>query len=100
MIDPDSRAKVISDLLKYFQTDTACFREPYPQNLVERQDLHWNPLVEWIEKEFGCKVNVTEGIEAIKQDEKTVETLRKVAEGMDPFELAGLFLECLPGFCG
>ncbi|KAI9034379.1 hypothetical protein DFJ74DRAFT_649336 [Hyaloraphidium curvatum] len=86
--DPAMRQKAIQDLLKYFQTDTVCFREPYPMTLVEMQKNFWDPLIAWVAVEFGCDVKVTDGIEAITQDPKTVETLRAAVEALDPFELA------------
>lgn len=89
LTDAEIRAKVINDLLKYFQTDTVCFREPYPINLVELQKKYWDPLIAWVKEEFGCDVKVTEGIEAMTQEAATVEALKKAAEAFDPFELAG-----------
>jgi ATP synthase F1 complex assembly factor 2 len=54
------------------------------------QKLHWDPLFAWIKDEFGVVLRVAEGFSPARQSSETAETLRKVVEEMDIWELAGL----------
>ncbi|KXS10880.1 ATP12-domain-containing protein [Gonapodya prolifera JEL478] len=86
--DPETRQKVIKDLCKYIHTDTICYRQPYPDPLIRLQQRHWDPLIKWLQEEYGIRLHTTEGILSIHQEVQVVDALRQIIDGMDPFELA------------
>jgi ATP synthase F1 complex assembly factor 2 len=88
--DPSIRPQVIDKLMTYLDTDTICFHEDFPDALVKLQDQYWQPILQWIEKQYGVELKVTDGIFQVKQPQETKETLRKMVENMDSLELAAL----------
>lgn len=74
--------------MTYFDTDSICYFEDFPEVLTQLQDDHWKPIIDWTQKKFNVKINTTNDIFAITQPEETKETLRKVIEDMTPLELA------------
>ncbi|KAH8556965.1 hypothetical protein BGW37DRAFT_515863 [Umbelopsis sp. PMI_123] len=88
--DPSIRPQVIDKLMTYLDTDTICFHEDFPDALVKLQDQYWQPILQWIEEQYGVELKVTDGIFQVKQPQETKETLRKMVENMDSLELAAL----------
>ncbi|KAL8290480.1 hypothetical protein RQP46_002738 [Phenoliferia psychrophenolica] len=86
--DAAVRKDVVAGLLKYLDTDTVCFHEEYPPQLVTLQDEHWKPLLAWVSSTFGVKVSIYEGILGNKQPDDTILKLGAVVEGYDQFRLA------------
>ncbi|KAI9258555.1 hypothetical protein BY458DRAFT_440765 [Sporodiniella umbellata] len=86
--DTTIRPAVIDKLMQYFDTDAICYHEEGPESLVELQNRYWQPIVDWVQKSYGVKINTTTDIFAITQPQETKEKLRKVIEAMDALELA------------
>ncbi|KAJ3413617.1 ATP synthase complex assembly protein atp12 [Chytridiales sp. JEL 0842] len=88
LVDPEVRAGVIENVLRYIHTDSVCYHEEGPQTMVEMQERLWDPLIEWVNKEFGVDVQKTYGIGGLKQSEKTVAAFREYLQGLTNLELA------------
>ncbi|KAJ2457130.1 chaperone [Coemansia sp. RSA 2337] len=88
--DTTVRADVVDKLLKYFHTDSACLHEKYPSVLVELQQRHYIPIVEWARKEYGIEISLTSDMFALQQTRESTETLRTVLAGFSPLKLAAL----------
>ncbi|KAJ1824717.1 chaperone [Coemansia sp. RSA 2671] len=88
--DTATRADVVDKLLKYFHTDSACLHEEYPHTLVELQQRHYTPIVEWARKAYGIEISLTSDMFALKQTEQATQTLRKVLTEFSPLKLAAL----------
>ncbi|KAI9500447.1 hypothetical protein BX070DRAFT_195868 [Coemansia spiralis] len=86
--DPQVRADVISKLLKYFQTDSACFHEEYPRVLVELQQKHYTPIVEWAKSKYGIDIQTTTNIFALRQPPESTKDLRDAVSEFSPLKLA------------
>ncbi|KAK4701594.1 hypothetical protein P7C70_g4635, partial [Phenoliferia sp. Uapishka_3] len=86
--DAAVRKEVADGLIRYLGTDTVCFHEDYPQQLVALQDEHWKPLIAWVSKTFDVKVDIYEGILGNKQPADTVAKLAAVVGSYDQFKLA------------
>jgi chaperone required for assembly of F1-ATPase len=39
-----------------------CYRATSPQELIDRQALHWDPLLDWAASDLGARLNVTQGV--------------------------------------
>ncbi|KAJ2812777.1 chaperone [Coemansia furcata] len=88
--DPAIRADVVDKLLKYFHTDSACLHEKYPHVLVELQQRHYMPIVDWARKEYGIEISLTSDMFALQQTKEATETLRSVLAAFSPLKLAAL----------
>jgi len=88
--DPSIRPKVVDKLMSYLDTDTICFHEDFPDILVELQDQHWKPILQWIERQYSVEFKVTHGIFPVEQPQRTKDALRKLVDDMDALELAAL----------
>ncbi|KAI9487850.1 MAG: hypothetical protein EXX96DRAFT_593779 [Benjaminiella poitrasii] len=86
--DPNLRSAVIDKLMSYFDTDSVCYHEEFPEALTKLQDAHWKPVIDWTEKTYGVTINTTTDIFALTQPEETKTKLRSIVEKMDPLELA------------
>ncbi|KAJ2875426.1 chaperone [Coemansia aciculifera] len=88
--DPAVRADVVDKLLKYFHTDSACLHEKYPRVLVELQQRHYVPIVEWARREYGIEISLTSDMFALQQTKEAADTLRSVLASFSPLKLAAL----------
>ncbi|KAJ1939072.1 chaperone [Linderina macrospora] len=86
--DSNVRKDVAEKLLKYFHTDSACLHEEFPQALVELQDKHYRPIVDWAAERYGIKINVTANLFTLRQEQEAEEALRKVVLEFSPLKLA------------
>ncbi len=84
------RADVIEQVSKYAETDLVSYRAEEPVKLQELQNNAWQPLVDWMEKRFGVKLAVTEGVIPVEQDPAHMAVIREVIEGIDDFRLAAV----------
>lgn len=89
---PKEREGVLDALIEYLRTETICFHENHPTNLVKLQEQHWIPILRWTEEYFKTPpINVFDDIFDVKQDEKVIEVLREyVLKNYNGFDLAAL----------
>ncbi|MCW8915335.1 MAG: ATPase [Magnetovibrio sp.] len=87
---PDVRDGLIDGLLRYADTDLLCYRAPTPEDLAARQAEVWQPLLDWAEETFGAKLNVTEGVVPVTQDDSAKQGFAGAMVGMDNWELTAL----------
>ena len=86
----DERCSVVDEISAYGGTDLICYRAAEPEDLKERQNEGWQPLLDWCETYLGAKLAITEGVIAVEQDSAALETLRAAVEGYDDMSLAAL----------
>lgn len=84
------RDAVIDELVAYGGTDLLCYRADSPQDLVERQERAWQPLVDWASVVLGAEMVVTSGVVPVSQPPATLARLRQIIEGYDVFRLTAL----------
>lgn len=85
-----ARMDLCLDLLRYLNTDTICFQEEYPSQLVKLQTEHWDPLLDWARTEFGVEIRTFDSVLLNSQPEHTRNTFRSVLQDMDQWTLAGM----------
>lgn len=86
----DRRADILEEVLRYAGSDLICYRALEPDGLIERQQRHWQPLVDWLAQEFGASLAVTSGLMPISQPADALAAIRRAVEKLDGFRLTAL----------
>ena len=84
------RDEVIGITLKIAETDLLCYRAIEPPDLVELQNIEWQPELDWARKELGIDLAVTSGILPIIQPESSLLTLEEILYELDEYKLLGV----------
>lgn len=72
-------------LLKYLDTDLLCYRVKEPQEISKRQKEVWDRWLTWFDEHFESPLDVTYGIDALKQDSDTHKQIWNYLEALDEF---------------
>jgi chaperone required for assembly of F1-ATPase len=80
---------VAEEIAKYLASDLLLYRAASPSGLVERQRLHWDPVLAWAAETLGARFQPTEGITHLAQLE---EALRAAEASIpeDPWRLGAV----------
>ncbi|THF58302.1 ATP12 family chaperone protein [Ollibium composti] len=82
---------VLEDILRFASSDLLCYRADSPQGLVDRQNEHWDPVLDWASSELGARFNLAEGVIHVEQPRGTIAVLgAHLARRADPLRLAAL----------
>ncbi len=82
---------VALDLANYASSDLLCYRAAHPDVLVQRQNLHWNPVLDWARDTYGWHFHLVEGVMHIAQPDETLEKVNAHALAIrEPVALAAL----------
>ncbi|QDB99183.1 ATP12 family protein [Mesorhizobium sp. 8] len=82
---------VLEDILRFASSDLLCYRADSPQGLVDRQNEHWDPVLDWARSELGARFNLAEGVIHVEQPRGTIAVLgAHLARRADPLRLAAL----------
>jgi chaperone required for assembly of F1-ATPase len=74
----------------YGETDLICYRAPYPQVLVQRQAVAWDPLAAWAADALDAPLTLTEGASHVAQPPESLTRLAAVVRAHGPWELTAL----------
>ncbi|WP_298858242.1 ATP12 family protein [uncultured Sulfitobacter sp.] len=81
-------AEVAEMLAAYGDSDLLCYRADAPEELVERQNQYWNPMLEWAADALGARLEPRTGVIHAPQDPLAVDALTWRTHALDAFELA------------
>jgi chaperone required for assembly of F1-ATPase len=81
---------VVETLLAYAETDLVCHRADHPVELVRRQQLVWQPVLDWLVETYDAPLHVTCGILPMRQPEESVAALRAAVTSLDLHRLTAL----------
>ena len=84
------RKAVIDHALGYAATDLVCYRAESPDDLVERQQGTWQPLLDWLADAHQARLKVTCGVIPVEQPPASLSALRRAVEVLDDADLAVL----------
>lgn len=84
----NQHAEVADMLADYGDSDLLCYRADAPQELVMRQNAHWNPALEWANKELGVRLETRTGLQHQRQEEAALFALRQSVHNLNNFQLA------------
>lgn len=93
-----SQADVIGAILRFGDNDLLCYRAHHPPELVKRQALGWDPLLDWAHQRFSARMQVAEGLNHVDQSPETLAALREALLAYDEWTLAGLHV--IASICG
>ncbi|MCI4661102.1 MAG: ATPase [Neomegalonema sp.] len=85
------REGVIDQIWGYGGTDMLCYRADHPIALIERQALHWDPLLDWARERLGAPLCTVEGVMYKPQPEPSLERLRTHVAAIDDLGLTALY---------
>lgn len=82
---------VLEDILRFASSDLLCYRADSPQGLVDRQNEHWDPVIDWARASLGARFNLAEGVIHVDQPRETIAILgAHLAQRAEPLRLAAL----------
>ncbi len=84
------RSVVEVETAKYCETDLLCYRVKEPAELVRRQAVAWQPLLDWAGVRYGAQLSITSGITAIEQDADAIARLTTAVARESDLTLTGL----------
>jgi chaperone required for assembly of F1-ATPase len=84
---------VLEDILRFASTDMLCYRADTPQGLVDRQNAHWDPVLDWARSALSARFNLAEGVIHVEQPRESIAVLgAHLAQRAAPLRLAALHL--------
>ena len=84
------REAAIEGIAAYGGSDVVCYRAEEPEELVNRQRLVWQPLLDWMAREHGVALAVGMGVMPVRQDPAALRRLRGLIARFSDFGLAAL----------
>jgi chaperone required for assembly of F1-ATPase len=82
---------VLEDMLRFASSDLLCYRADGPQGLVDRQNAHWDPVIDWARAALGARFNVAEGVIHVEQPRETIAVVDvHLKQRAEPLKLAAL----------
>jgi chaperone required for assembly of F1-ATPase len=79
----------VADMLAaYGDSDLLCYRADAPEELVERQNEQWNPMLDWADEVMGARLLPRTGVMHSPQDPAATAVLSQRTHALSPFELA------------
>jgi chaperone required for assembly of F1-ATPase len=77
-------------IARYGETDLLCYRAEIPRALADQQTRSWQPWLDWAALTFDAPLRVTTGVVPVRQHHDSINALRRVVGGYDPYTLAAL----------
>jgi chaperone required for assembly of F1-ATPase len=84
------RDSMTKKLLGYLDTDLLCYRVKEPAELAKRQKEVWDRWLTWFDEQFESPLEVTFGLQALKQDTDTHKQIWNYLEALDEYHFAVL----------
>lgn len=82
---------VLDEIVKFVSNDMLFYRAGSPKELVKRQHLHWDPVLEWVQKKYGARFILTQGVMFVEQPDDSISAIRAHLRHIDsPYVLAAL----------
>ncbi|KAI8607748.1 hypothetical protein BC830DRAFT_1157898 [Chytriomyces sp. MP71] len=89
---PETCAGVVTNLLRYLDTDSILYMQdgtqPGTEGILALQDTYWHPILAWISREFNVPVAHTYGIASVAQSRETIDSLTHFVASLSPLHLA------------
>ncbi len=84
------RTRAIEEIIGYVGTDLVCYRADRPAELIARQGVLWQPLVDWATLRFDAPLPVTTGVAPRPVSAAAVAAFRSAVEAFDLWWLTAL----------
>jgi len=86
----ENRDVFIEQMLSFAGADLVCYRADAPADLVQRQGLAWNPLLQWLQDRYGVELWTVSEIAFVQQSPDALARLQSTIAERDDFTLVGL----------
>lgn len=86
------RHDVEAETAAYATTDLLCYRAAEPEELVQRQKEAWDKWLDWAQTRYDVKMQLTEGIMPVDQEEASLEALAGEIAALDDYALTAVWL--------
>lgn len=82
--------EIIGEIVSYLGSDLLCYRSENPQELIERQEQLWDPVLDLLHENLGVRLKTTSGIIHITQPEADINKAAEAISDYSIFELSAL----------
>lgn len=83
-------SEVAADVVKYAGSDLVCYRATYPDGLIARQKLHWDPVLAWATEALGARFVEADGLMHVAQPAEAIDRFAAAIEPLDALQLTAL----------
>ncbi|NQV43295.1 MAG: ATPase [Rhodospirillales bacterium] len=80
----------IDQLVTYARSDLLCYWAEGPEDLVVRQHIAWQPILDWVNETFNARFVTATGIIPVEQPEESLKAIKDALQDASVFHLAGL----------
>jgi chaperone required for assembly of F1-ATPase len=84
------RDAVVRQVAHYARTDLVCYRATHPPALAARQQMVWQPLIDWAGERYDAPLVVTNGVIPATQPAASLAAFAAAVAGHDNFALTAL----------
>lgn len=79
----------VADMLaEYGGSDLICYRAEGPAALIARQELAWDPLLDWVDTALTAPLIAAHGVMHVAQPPQSLAALSQAVRAQTPFQLA------------
>jgi chaperone required for assembly of F1-ATPase len=86
----DMPGATVASVTGFAATDLVCYRADNPRSLVERQEQHWQPLVDWARLHYDAPFIVVTGVMPRPQPPEALRAIEAAVAALEPFRLTAL----------
>lgn len=86
----EDEARIVTELTGFAASDLVCYRAGSPDPLVERQSLHWDPVLAWVKASHGIQFICVEGIVHHAQPDAALAVVSQALTAEDEFRLTAI----------
>jgi len=87
---PAKRPDALAEIAGYAASDLLCYRVASPADLAERQQVTWQPWLDWAAESLAAPLVTTTTLEPMPQPQRSLDALRDAAAALDDWRLIGL----------
>lgn len=87
---PARRADAIEEVVGYAHTELLCYRAVSPADLVARQHERWQPWLDRLAAQRGCRLELARSLDPVPQPQASLAALRTAVEAVADWPLVGL----------
>ena len=91
------RDAIIDEIAAYAGTDLVCYRATHPPELVKRQQIVWQPLLNWLTEYFDAPLHLATGVTPVAQPAESLAAVRAAVAAHDTMMLTALRLATAAG---
>lgn len=77
------RAAVVESLLSYVGADVICYRAAHPADLRSRQTAAWQPVSDWLLREYDIALTTVDGLMPAAQTPEVAQRMKRVLDKLD-----------------